>query len=405
MKRLIKNETLRIMVFAISLPLLFSCGNKRGGLPEDNEYGVRTLSTTSVSLNNSYPATIRGKQDIEIRPKISGFITRLCVDEGSVVHRGQVLFEIDDVQYREAVKQGIAAVNVARSQVATARLTYVNKKELRSQNIIGDFDLQTAANNYASARANLAQAQASLISARQNLSYCRVTSPSNGVVGSIPFRVGSLVSSSSAQALTTVSDIDEMYVYFSMTEKQLLSMTREAGNANAALKTFPAVQLKLADGSIYSQLGKVSTISGVIDQTTGTVNIRANFKNPKHLLKSGGSGSIIVPYNDNNVIVIPQTAVSELQDKKYVYIVGNNNKVKFSPVEVSDKDDGQNYIVTSGLQAGQRIVTQGIASLQDGAAIQPISEAKAAAKIKKAEEMGAAQGNMSAMKKMMSGKK
>lgn len=404
MNRLKVNRSLRIMVFAFSATALLSCGNKMK-LPNDNEYGVRTLTTSSTTLNNTYPATIRGKQDIEIRPKISGFITRLCVDEGSVVHKGQVLFEIDAVQYAEAVRQASAAVNVAKAQVATARLTYNSKKELRRQNIIGDFDLQTASNTYASARASLVQAEASLVSARQNLSYCHVTSPSNGVVGSIPYRVGSLVSSSSAQALTTVSNIDEMYVYFSMTEKQLLSMTRQAGNANNALKTFPPVQLKLADGSMYSQTGKVSTVSGVIDQTTGTVNIRADFKNPKHLLKSGGSGSIVIPYVANSIIMIPQSAVSELQDKKYVYIVNNDNKVKYSPITVADLDDGQNYIVTSGLKAGDKIVTQGIASLQDGMQIKPISEAAAAAKIKKAEEMGAIQGNGSAMMKMMSGKK
>lgn len=405
MSRIKENRLARIMMFALCASALFSCGNKRQGLPTDDEYAVRTLTTSSTSLDNTYPATIRGKQDIEIRPKISGFITRLCVDEGSVVHRGQVLFEIDDVQYREAVKQSLAAVNVAKSQVATARLTYVNKKELRRQNIIGDFDLQTAMNNYASARANLAQAEASLISARQNLSYCRVTSPSNGVVGTIPYRVGSLVSSSNAQALTTVSNIDEMYVYFSMDEKQLLTMTRQAGSSNAATKIFPPVKLKLSDGTIYSQEGKVSTISGVINQTTGTVSIRADFKNPKHLLKSGGSGNIVIPYTQNDIVLIPQSAVSELQDKKYVYIVGSNNKVKYSQIEVSDVSDGQNYIVTSGLKAGDRIVVQGIASLTDGMAIKPITEAAAAAKIKKSEEMGAIQGNISAMKKAFSGKK
>lgn len=395
----------RIMTFASCALALVSCGNKRQGLPTDDEYAVRTLAVSSASLDNTYPATIRGKQDIEIRPKISGFITRLCVDEGSVVRRGQVLFEIDDVQYREAVKQGIAAVNVAKAQVATARLTYTNKKELRRQNIIGDFDLQTAMNNFASARANLAQAQASLIAARQNLAYCRVTSPSNGVVGSIPFRVGSLVSSASTQPLTTVSNIDEMYVYFSMDEKQLLTMTRNAGSTKSAMKMFPPVELKLSDGSIYSQTGKVSTISGVINQTTGTVNIRADFKNPKHLLKSGGSGNIVIPYTQNNIILIPQSAVSELQDKKYVYIVGSDNKVKYSQIETSDYSDGQNYIVTGGLKAGDRIVVQGIASLTDGAQIKPITEAAAAEKIKKSEEMGAIQGNIGAMKKAFSGKK
>jgi membrane fusion protein (multidrug efflux system) len=404
MNRLIVNRSLRIMTFAFCTSVLFSCGKRQGMNLGDNEYGVRTLQTVSTTLNNSYPAVIKGKQDVEIRPKISGFITRLCVDEGSVVHRGQVLFEIDDVQYREAVKQAAAAVNVANSQVSTARLTYMNKKELFKQNIIGNYDLQTASNTYASARASLEQAKASLIAARQNLSFCHVTSPSNGVVGSIPYRVGSLVSASSAQPLTVVSDIDEMYVYFSMTESQLLAMTRRAGNANAAMKSFPSIQLKLSDGSIYENEGKVSTISGVIDQTTGTVSVRANFKNPKHLLKSGGAGTVIIPYIANNAILIPQDAVSELQDKKYVYIVGRNNKVKYSPITVADVSDGQNYIVTSGLQAGDKIVAQGIASLQDGMEIKPISEAAALAKIKKAEEMGAAQGNMSAMKKMMSGK-
>lgn len=404
MNRLMVNRSLRAMTFAFCLATLFSCGKNKGMSLGDNEYGVRTLQTVSTTLDNSYPAVIKGKQDVEIRPKVSGFITRLCVDEGSVVHKGQVLFEIDDVQYREAVNQAMAAVNVANSQVATTRLTYVNKQELRRQNIIGDYDLQTAANSYASAKASLAQAKASLISARQNLSYCHVTSPSNGVVGTIPYRVGSLVSSSSAQPLTVVSDIDEMFVYFSMTENQLLSMSRQAGNTNAALKSFPSLQLKLSDGTIYGNEGKVATISGVIDQTTGTVSVRANFKNPQHLLKSGGTGTIIVPYVASNIILIPQSAVSELQDKKYVYIVGNNNKVKYSPIQVADIDDGQNYIVTSGLSAGDKIVSQGIASLQDGMVIKPISEAAAAAKIKKAEEMGAAQGNMSAMKKMMSGK-
>jgi membrane fusion protein (multidrug efflux system) len=405
MSRIKEIRLTRIMIFASCALTLFSCGNKRQGLPTDDEYAVRTLAVSSASLDNTYPATIRGKQDIEIRPKISGFITRLCVDEGSVVRRGQVLFEIDDVQYREAVKQGIAAVNVAKAQVATTRLTYTNKKELRRQNIIGDFDLQTSMNSYASARASLAQAEASLIAARQNLSYCRVTSPSNGVVGSIPFRVGSLVSASSSQALTTVSNIDEMYVYFSMDEKQLLSMTRDAGTANAALKTFPPIKLKLSDGSIYSQTGKVSTVSGVINQTTGTVNIRADFKNPKHLLKSGGSGNIVIPYTQNNIILIPQSAVSELQDKKYVYIVGSDNKVKYSQIETSDYSDGQSYIVTGGLRAGDRIVVQGIASLTDGVQIKPITEAAAAEKIKKSEEMGAIQGNIGAMKKAFSGKK
>src|SRR5574344_1465904 len=204
MSRIKENRLMRIMVFAICASALFSCGNKRQGLPTDSEYAVRTLTTSSTSLDNTYPATIRGKQDIEIRPKISGFITRLCVDEGSVVHRGQVLFTIDNVQYHAALNEAKAAFNAAHSALATSQLTYKNKLELHKQNIIGDYDLQTAANNLATAKANLAQTRAAVLSAKENLSYCTVVSPSNGVVGSIPFRVGSLVGPSMTTPMTTV---------------------------------------------------------------------------------------------------------------------------------------------------------------------------------------------------------
>lgn len=392
MNRLFVTQSWRLFAFAACLGLLASCGNKQKKDTADNEYAVRTLQATSTELNNSYPATIRGKQDIEIRPKISGFITRLCVDEGSVVHKGQLLFEIDAVQYREAVKEAQATVNVSQAAVATAKLTYKNKEQLQKQNVIGKYDMQTAANSLASAQAELAQSRASLTAARQNLAFCHIISPSNGVVGSVPYRVGSLVSSSSTDPLTTVSNIDKMYVYFSMTEKQLLTMTREAGNANAAVKAFPAVNLKLADGTNYAYTGKVSTVSGMIDKATGSVSMRADFKNPSHLLKSGGSGSIVIPYVAASAILIPQSSAVEVQDKKYVYIVGAGNKVKYSEITVSDIDDGQNYIVTSGLKTGDRIVTSGIAALQDGALIKPISEAEAAAKIQKATMMGATQG-------------
>jgi membrane fusion protein, multidrug efflux system len=400
MSQLLSIRSMKFSSFVVCITLLSACGGKMS-LPDDNEFAVRTLMATDAQLSNAYPATIRGKQDIEIRPKIAGFITRVCVNEGSAVRKGQLLFTIDDVQYREAVKEAAASIGMAKAQLATARLTYQNKKQLQKQNVIGTYDMQTAANSVMSARASLEQAKASLITARQNLAFCRVTSPCSGVVGSLPYRVGSLVSSTSAQALTTVSNIGDMYVYFSMTEKQLLSMTRESGNANAALKSFPAVNLKLADGTVYSQTGRISAISGVIDQTTGSVSIRADFKNPEHLLKSGGSGSIVIPYIAQNAILIPQDATNEVQDKKYVYVVDSNNKVKNTLITIADVDDGQNYIVTGGLKSGDRIVVEGVGSLQDGAKIKPISEARAAEKIKEAEKKSEAQGNIKSLMKMM----
>mgnify|MGYP002626539047 CR=1 FL=1 len=384
--------------------LMTSCGGQQGQQPQSNEFAVRTVTTASPELSYSYPATIKGKQDIEIRPRVSGNIVRVCVDEGASVRAGQTLFVIDDVTYREAVNQASASVNQANASLnqanaalATAKLTYENKQQLKQKNIIGDYEFQTAANAMkqaeaavATAKAGVVSAQAALTAARQNLSYCYVKSPANGVVGSIPYRVGALVSASSVEPLTTVSNIDEMYIYFSVTEQQLLDMTRTSGDSKTILASFPAVQLKLADGSVYDRPGKVSTISGVIDQQTGSVSVRADFPNPKHLLKTGGSGHILIPYVAKDAIVIPQSATVEVQDQKFVYSVGKDNKVSYSVVQVADVNDGTNYIVTAGLKAGDRIVVQGVTKLKDGMEITPITEEQAAAKVEQSIQMGAA---------------
>ena len=394
-----------VPVCAVALGTLgmSSCGGNQGGLPQNNEYPYMSVEASNADMENSYPAVIKGKQDIEIRPKVSGFITRLCVDEGAQVKAGQVLFMIDNVQFKAALNQANAQLASAKTAVATAELTYNNKKELHGQNSIGDYDLQTAENNLASAKAALAQAEAAVMSARDNLSYCNVTSPSNGVVGTIPYRVGSLVSASVVQPLTTVSNIEEMYVYFSMTEKQLLELTREEGSRNLT-KAFPKVQLQLADGSMYVHPGTVTTVSGVIDQTTGSVSVRADFKNPDHLLKSGGTGAIIIPRTAENSIIIPQSATTEVQNKIFVYTVGKDNKVKYTEIHVDPQNDGQNYIVTQGLSVGDRIVTKGLTKLTDGMEIQPVTEAQYEKNIADAQQLGTIQGNYKEMKKAFSKK-
>lgn len=391
-----------LCALAMGTVMVTSCGGRKGGMPQSNEYPVAKVEAGSVEMNSTYPAVIRGKQDIEIRPKIAGFITRLCVDEGAVVRKGQALFLIDNVQYREAVNQASAALNTANAALATAELTYKNKQELFNQNIVGDYDLQTAQNAFEQAKATKANAEAALTSARQNLAYCTVTSPSDGVVGTIPFRVGSLVSSSNAQPLTTVSNIEEMYVYSYMTEKQLLEMTRESGKD--LIEAFPEVKLQLADGSIYSEMGHVSTISGVIDQSTGSVSLRVDFKNPDHLLRSGGTGSIIISHQANDAIIIPQSATVEVQDKIFVYVLDKDKKVKYTEIEVDPQNDGQNYIVTKGLNIGDTYVTAGITKLSDGLEIVPLTQAEYQKKIEESQKLGAIQGDYKEMKKAFSGK-
>ena len=389
-----KNKFLLLAAVAV---VFASCGGQQGQMG-DNEYAVRTIETQSTELQTSYPAVIRGVQDVEIRPMVSGFITKMHVKEGQTVKKGQVLFEINRVTYEAAARQAKAAVNSAAAQLNTSKLTYENNQKLFANNVIGTYELQSSKNAYENAQAALAQAKATYASAKQNLDYCYVTSPANGVVGDLPYRVGALVSASSAEPLTTVSDINTMQVYFAMTEKDVLDMTKTKGGLHAAISEYPAVKLQLADGTTYGHDGKVAAVSGVIDQATGSVSMRADFPNPDHLLKSGGSGSIVVPHVSTGAIVVPQDAVVQVQDRYFVYILGGDNKVKYSPVTVNPNNDGKNYIIESGLKAGDKIVVSGVTTLKDGMQITPITEAQYQEKLKKTSQMGAHQNDLNKLK-------
>ncbi len=381
----------RVMVLSSMALAAVSCGgNQRGmGMGGVKAYAVQTLEPTSVSLNTSYPASIQGMQDVEIRPQVSGYITKLCVDEGAVVKKGQALFLIDKVQYEAAVRSAEAAVKMSEAAVATSKLTLNNKQDLYNKNIISEYDLLTAQNNLRTAEAQLAQAKAQLISARQNLEFTTVTSPSAGVVGTIPYRVGALVSASSAQPLTTVSDISKMYVYFSMTEKDLLKFVRNGGTVKELLAAMPEVQLKLVDGSIYPAKGRVETLSGVIDKSTGAASIRATFPNDKNILRSGGTGNVLVPMQMDSILTVPQKATFELQDKKFVYVVTDSATVSTREIQISPVDNGAEYVVTGGLNPGEKIVVEGVVSLREGMKIQPVEKGAAAA-VQPAAEAGKA---------------
>ena len=369
--------------YSLTALLAFSCGNsQQGGMPALS-LAVMTVEPTSQELNSAYPATIKGQQDIEIRARVSGYITKLCVDEGAVVHKGQPLFLIDAVPYQKAVQAAEAAVEVAKANVATTQLTVDSKTELHAQNIISDYDLQTAKNSLASAKAALAQAEAQLASARNDLSYTTITSPSDGVVGTIPFRVGSLVGTTTQEPLTVVSDINKMFVYFSMNEKQLLALTRQKdGSVNSMIGAMPEVQLQLADGTMYPAKGKIETLSGVIDLSTGAVQMRATFPNAQRLLRSGGTGTVLIPSVLDSALLIPQSATYEVQDKKFVYVLGDSSKVKNTEITVFPLDNGKQYVVTSGLKPGEQVVVEGVATLRDGMPIQPITPEQSAAKVR-----------------------
>jgi len=357
------------IALTIILAVFCSCKSKNmDGNQQGSALSVTVLKPVNRQMNETFSASIRGKQDIDIRPQISGFITEVKVDEGEIVQKGQVLFVIDPVQYQAAVNVAKANVAVARANVETAALTASNKQDLAKQNVVSQYDSQLSNNELKRYKSLLALAQAQLISAQKDLSYTHIISPTNGIIGKIPFRKGSLVSASMTEPMTTVSEYSTMYAYFSMTEKKLLSLSRENPSKDLC-KTLPKVQLKLADGSSYDEPGTIETISGIIDETTGSVSVRASFSNKSKILRSGGSGTIQWPYHLNNCLVVPQNATYEIQDKKFVYTVDKQSKVHTTEIEVYPIDNGSEYIVTKGLVAGDKILVEGIASVKDGMSI------------------------------------
>ena len=360
-----KKQLLFVVALTLVATLFVGCKEEQTTTKKrTREYNAMVLTTASRKLSSTYSASIRGKQDVDIRTKVQGYITDIKVKEGSIVRQGQTLFVIDQVPYQAALATAEANVDVAKAQVDAAELSAKSKEMLFEEKIISDFDLRMARTNLASAKAQLAQAQANELTASNNLSYTLVKSPVDGVVGTLPFRIGTLVSPSDSTPMTSVSDNSEMYVYFSMSESQVLSLKRQYGALENALQELPAVELQLSDGTVYSEKGTIEAISGIIDPTTGSVTLRAKFPNKKRLLISGGSGTVILPHRQDGCVVIPQSATYEVQDKVYAYKV-ENGVAKAKIIGVFEISNGKEYIVESGLIEGDTIIVDGIGILRD----------------------------------------
>ena len=356
-----------ITVFLCSI-LAISCSQNKTSTNESSEYPLMTLKREDRQLTERYAAVIRGRQDVEVRPQVSGTITQVRVEEGAKVKRGQILFIIDQVPYKAAVEVAKAAVATAEAAEETARQTLEGKQMLYADKVISDFELRTAQNEYKSAQAATMQARAELVNARNNLSYTEVKSPVDGVAGMTDFRIGALVSATMTEPLISVSDNSRMLAYFSLTEKQVLSLTKQYGSLEEVLKSFPEVSLKLNDGSVYEHKGKIDVISGIIDKTTGTVSLRAIFDNSDGRLMSGGQANIILPYDRPGSIVIPQEATYEIQNRIFAYRV-IDGVAKSTSIEVFPINNGKEYIVESGLEEGDVIVSEGAGLLKDGTKI------------------------------------
>ena len=342
-----------------------SCKQQTAQQPMASTYPLMTLAPEDRTLTVSYTAVIEGKQDVEIRPQVSGFVTDVLVKEGAKVRKGETLFIIDTIPYAATYQQAKAAVATAEAQMATARLTLEGDEELYREKVISDFQLQTTRNTYNTAVAALAQARAQEASAANNLSFAKVTSPVDGVAGMTSVRVGALVSASMTEPLINVTDNSQMYVYFSLPEKEVLGLTRQYGSIDKTLAAYPAVSLTLNDGSLYENEGKIDVISRMVDKATGTVSLRAVFSNPDGRLMSGGSANINIPYTRTGVIVIPQEATFEIQDKIFTYKVVDG-KAASTQIKVFKINNGREYIVEEGLNEGDVIVAKGAGLLREG---------------------------------------
>ncbi|MGN0233392.1 MAG: efflux RND transporter periplasmic adaptor subunit [Bacteroidaceae bacterium] len=360
-------KQMTMLAAATAMAMLSSCGNKQqqGAMPSA-VYKTTKVTKSDVTINQKYSATIRGRQDIEVYPQVGGTLQKLCVTEGQKVKKGQILFVIDQVPYRAALNTAEASLKAAEAQEATAQLNYDSRKKLYDQKVISEIDMQTAQNSLLSAKAQVAQAKAQVVNARNSLSYTTVVSPADGVIGTLPYRQGALVGSNIPQPLTTVSDNNEMYVYFSMTESQYLNLIRQYESTEKAIEAMPDLTLQLVDGSEYEIKGRVESVSGVVDRATGSVQLRAAFSNPRHILHSGSTGNIILPQIYKEVLTIPAGAAVQTQDKFNVYVVDDKGIAHSNLVDILPESQGNTFIVSSGLNGGEEIVSEGAGMVRDG---------------------------------------
>ncbi|MGM9803782.1 MAG: efflux RND transporter periplasmic adaptor subunit [Muribaculaceae bacterium] len=361
-----KTTSFKLMALSAAVLLLASSCNKPQGMQMSNsQYELLEVDTVSRTVWQSYSASLAGRQDVDVYPQVSGTIVKVCVSEGAKVQKSQLLFVIDRVPYEAALAKAEADAQSARAAVANAAINVDNKRQLCSQGIVSEVDLKTAENELSQREAQLSQAKALLADARNNLAYTEVRSPVSGSAGMIKHRVGALVGPTMTSPLVSVSDNSEMYAYFSMTEKQMLSITRGGGDVCSLM---PKVQLQLADGSDYGMEGNVDAVSGIIDRSTGALSMRAVFHNPDGLLRSGGQAVLRVPITRQGCIVVPQEATFELQDKVMVYKVVDG-KTKAVQIQVLGISDGKEYIVESGLSVGDVIIAKGAGLLREGVTV------------------------------------
>ncbi|PJJ07554.1 membrane fusion protein (multidrug efflux system) [Flavobacterium sp. 1] len=374
----------KITLLSLMAVFLISCADKQQApaaapaplLP------VMAITTETTTTDTEYPAAIQGTVDVEIRPQVSGNLDRVLVDEGAYVAKGQTLFKINERPYLEQLNNALASLHAAEASYINAQLEVDKLTPLVQNKVVSDYQLKSAKASQKIAAANIEQAKAIAASAKINLGYTNITAPVNGYIGRLPKKQGSLVSATDIDALTTLSDVQEVYAYFSLSETDFIQFkSKYAGNSiGDKIKKLPPVTLILADNSAYPQTGKIDMVDGQFDKTTGAITVRAKFSNPYKTLRSGNTGKIRLGLEHDDAILVPQSATIEMQDKVFVFTVSKENKVTKMPITVIGKS-GANYLIKDGVKSGDQIVLSGIDKLQEGQLIQPEKSATKIAQI------------------------
>ncbi|MCW2471420.1 membrane fusion protein (multidrug efflux system) [Elizabethkingia anophelis] len=355
--------------------LLNSCSKASettGQAPPPPQVPVYTVVSSPATTYQEFPAALEGKNNVEIRSQVDGYLDKIYVEEGSFVRAGQPLFKIDSRTYGEQVNMAQANLQAANANIQKAKVEVDRLIPLVSSKVVSDVQLKTAKANYAVAVAAAEQAKASLGNARINAGFTTITAPVSGYIGRIPNKKGSLISRTDPNPLTTLSDVSEIYAYFSLSEMDFIAFKNKYTGATLEekIKNMPMVDLVIADNSLYPEKGRMSIIDGQFDKSTGAISIRAVFPNANGTLRNGNTGKVRMPQLLSNALVIPQESIFEIQDKTYVYILGKDKKVNSKPITISGKTSSY-YFVSDGLKAGDKIIYTGLGMLKDGAVVNP----------------------------------
>jgi membrane fusion protein, multidrug efflux system len=364
----------KLMMVGSLVLFLYSCSDN-AAMPGGNDLQtlpVMKINPANATTESEYPASIEGTTNVEIRPQVDGFLSKLFVDEGAYVTAGQILFKINDQPYVEQLNNATANLHAQQAALINAQLDIDKYTPLVENKVVSDYQLKAAQAAYQIAEANVEQAKAMVATAQINLDYTSIKAPVSGYIGLLPKKQGSLVSRNDVEALTTLSDIHEVHVYFSLSEADFINFKAEyAGNTiDDKIKKLQPVALILADNSVYPMPGKIDMIDGQFDKSTGAITVRASFPNAQGLLRSGNTGKIRLSLDHPNAILVPQSSTIEIQDKTFVFELGDSDKVLKQPITIIGKTE-TDYLVSEGIKAGDSIVYSGIDHLQEGMQIIP----------------------------------